>query len=132
MSRPVPIVTAPKPVRAIAALFLGLAVGIMGMPIGNGFKVIGLVLSVAIALLVTFNHPYRKDVRDAVESAGGQYKTSLSQVMPLFPLWLALMVIPMAPSSWPLAICAWLIAAAYAWAVHPQLDGTAHLPRKES
>lgn len=131
MSRPTPVVTAPTYVRAIAAVFLGLAVGIMGAPVANGFKVIILVVSVAIALLVTFNHPYRRDVRKAVEATGAKYSTSWSQILPLFPLWIALMSLPMFPNDWPLAAFAFVLATMYSWALHPQLDGTAHLPRKE-
>lgn len=131
MSRPTPVVTAPLSVRAITALFLGLAVGIMGAPVANGFKVIILIASVTIALLTTFNHPYRRDVRKAVEDTGAKYSTNWAQVLPLFPLWLALMSLPMFPSDWTLAAFAFVIATMYSWALHPQIDGTAHLPRKE-
>ncbi|WP_312097149.1 hypothetical protein [Corynebacterium dentalis] len=121
------IVAAPTPVRAATSILLGLAVAVMAMPIPNGFKVIGLVVCVAAGLMVTFSHPYRRRVRAAVEERNEKYTTTISQVLPLFPLWLALMVLPIITGSWVLAAIVWVIAAAYAWFVHPQLDGTAHI-----
>ena len=127
MSEATRTITAPTPVRATTSLLLGLAVAIMAMPIATGIKLIGLLLSVAIALLVTFNHPYRREVRKAVEVRNEKYTTSFTQVLPLFPLWLALMVLPIMASSWVLAGIVFVIAAGYTWLVHPQLDGTAHI-----
>lgn len=95
-------ITAPTPVRATTSLLLGLAVAIMAMPIATGIKLIGLLLSVAIALLVTFNHPYRREVRKAVEARNEKYTTSFTQILPSsrygWPSWCC--------RSWP-AVGSW-------------------------
>lgn len=122
-------ITAPLSARATTSVFLGIAVGIMGAPLANGVKMIVLILAVAIGLLATFSHPYRRLVRSAVESTGARYSTSAAQVMPLFPLWIALMSLPMVAGSWPLALGALIIAATYTWFIHPHIDGTAHLKK---
>src|SRR5699024_11926175 len=65
--------------------------------------------------LVTFSHPYRKKVRAAVESTGRKYKTSVAQIMPLFPLWLALMILPAFQiHSWVATLIVLALAGAYA------------------
>lgn len=127
MSKPTPPVAAPTYVRAITAALLGLGVAAMAAPLANGFKVVILIVAVAGALLMTFNHPYRRQVREAVEARGERYSTSWNQVLPLFPLWLALMSLPIIKGNWIFALVVWGIAAAYSWVVHPHLDGTRHI-----
>ena len=123
-----------QPPTTVGSLFFGLAVGIMIAPLAPGFQAIVLIASVGIALLMTFSHPYRKQVRAEVEKRGERYRTSAAQVMPLFPLWLALMVLPlMSTRSWVLMVIIWVVASAYAWFVYPQIDGTAHIkPQRTS
>ncbi|WP_293790710.1 hypothetical protein [uncultured Corynebacterium sp.] len=123
-----PVIAPPTVVRAIGAALFGLAVGIMAAPLAPGFQVIVLVATVGAALLLTFSHPYRRQVREEVEKRGERYRTSASQVAPLFPLWIALMAIPLLNTrSWALMAIAWVIAGAYTWFVYPQIDGTAHI-----
>ncbi|WP_462398361.1 hypothetical protein [Corynebacterium falsenii] len=134
MNASAPVTQPPTTVRAVGSLFFGLAVGIMIAPLAPGFQAIVLIASVGIALLMTFSHPYRKQVRAEVEKRGERYRTSAAQVMPLFPLWLALMVLPlMSTRSWVLMVIIWVVASAYAWFVYPQIDGTAHIkPQRTS
>lgn len=133
MSNNVP--TAPPAVRITCAILLGIAVAVAGAPLGPGIKVIVLVLAAGGGLLFTFNHPYRRDVRKEVESRGTRYRTSAVQVMPLFPLWIALMTLPIInvgsiPAQWGLAVVALVSAAGYSYYFFPHIDGTAHLKRK--
>ena len=130
MSNNVP--TAPTGVRVSCAVLLGIAVAAMAMPLGVGIKIIILIAAAGAGLLFTFNHPYRKEVRAAVEARGERYRTSVAQVMPLFPLWLALMVLPVihftsVAAQWGLCAAVLVVAASYAYIVFPQLDGTAHI-----
>ena len=123
-----PVIAPPGAVRAAASALFGLAVGIMAAPLTPGFQVIVLVVTVGAALLLTFSHPYRRQVRAEVEKRGERYRTSAAQVAPLFPLWIALMAIPLLNTrSWTLVIIAWIIAGAYTWFIYPHIDGTAHI-----
>lgn len=122
------LVRAPEGVRAAASLLLGLGVAAMVMPLATTWQVMVLVIAIGAGFLVTFSHPYRKKVRAAVESTGRKYKTSVAQIMPLFPLWLALMILPAFQiHSWIAALIVLALAGAYAWASFPSIDGTRHL-----
>lgn len=124
--------TAPLGVRISCAICLGIAVATMAAPLAVGIKIVVLIIAAAAGLLLTFNHPYRREVRKEVESRGTPYKTSVAQVMPLFPLWLALMILPAIRLSsigaqWGLFAVALLAASIYTYFVFPQIDGTAHI-----
>lgn len=114
----------PTVVRAGGTALFSFATAGMAMPLGYGIRAIILVLGVGGALLLTFSHPYRTQVRAAVESRGVAYKTQVAQLLPLFPLWLLLMVLPIFPASWLLAAGVAVVAGAYIWVVYPQIDGT--------
>lgn len=122
------LVRAPEGVRAAASLLLGLGVAAMVMPLATTWQVMVLVIAIGAGFLVTFSHPYRKKVRAAVESTGRKYKTSVAQIMPLFPLWLALMILPAFQiHSWIAALIVLALAGAYAWVSFPSIDGTRYL-----
>ncbi|MDK6301620.1 hypothetical protein QP140_03295 [Corynebacterium sp. UMB9976] len=122
------LVRAPEGVRAAASLLLGLGVAAMVMPLATTWQVLVLVIAIGAGFLVTFSHPYRKKVRAAVESTGRKYKTSVAQIMPLFPLWLALMILPAFQiHSWIAALIVLALAGAYAWISFPSIDGTRYL-----
>lgn len=122
------LVRAPEGVRAAASLLLGLGVAAMVMPLATTWQVMVLVIAIGAGFLVTFSHPYRKKVRAAVESTGRKYKTSVAQIMPLFPLWLALMILPAFQiHSWIAALIVLALAGAYAWISFPSIDGTRYL-----
>ncbi|HJD90360.1 MAG TPA: hypothetical protein K8V33_05650 [Corynebacterium urealyticum] len=122
------LVRAPEGVRAVASLLLGLGVAAMVMPLATTWQVMVLVIAIGAGFLVTFSHPYRKKVRAAVESTGRKYKTSVAQIMPLFPLWLALMILPAFQiHSWVATLIVLALAGAYAWVSFPSIDGTRYL-----
>lgn len=122
------LVRAPEGVRAAASLLLGLGVAAMVMPLATTWQVMVLIIAIGAGFLVTFSHPYRKKVRTAVESTGRKYKTSVAQIMPLFPLWLALMILPAFQiHSWIAALIVLALAGAYAWVSFPSIDGTRYL-----
>lgn len=122
------LVRAPEGVRAAASLLLGLGVAAMVMPLATTWQVMVLIIAIGAGFLVTFSHPYRKKVRAAVESTGRKYKTSVAQIMPLFPLWLALMILPAFQiHSWIAALIVLALAGAYAWVSFPSIDGTRYL-----
>ncbi|WP_300610440.1 hypothetical protein [Corynebacterium sp.] len=122
------LVRAPEGVRAAASLLLGLGVAAMVMPLATTWQVMVLIIAIGVGFLVTFSHPYRKKVRAAVESTGRKYKTSVAQIMPLFPLWLALMILPAFQiHSWIAALIVLALAGAYAWISFPSIDGTRYL-----
>lgn len=122
------LVRAPEGVRAAASLLLGLGVAAMVMPLATTWQVMVLIIAIGAGFLVTFSHPYRKKVRAAVESTGRKYKTSVAQIMPLFPLWLALMILPAFQiHSWIAALIVLALAGAYAWISFPSIDGTRYL-----
>ncbi|WP_262369289.1 hypothetical protein [Corynebacterium urealyticum] len=122
------LVRAPEGVRAAASLLLGLGVAAMVMPLATTWQVMVLAIAIGAGFLVTFSHPYRKKVRAAVESTGRKYKTSVAQIMPLFPLWLALMILPAFQiHSWIAALIVLALAGAYAWISFPSIDGTRYL-----
>ena len=122
------LVRAPEGVRAAASLLLGLGVAAMVMPLATTWQVMVLIIAIGAGFLVTFSHPYRKKVRAAVESTGRKYKTSVAQIMPLFPLWLALMILPAFQiRSWIAALIVLALAGAYAWISFPSIDGTRYL-----
>ena len=128
MSSSPAVIQPPLTVRLVGSILLGLAVATMAMPLANGVKVILLILAVGGAMMFTFSHPYRRDVRAEVEKRGERYRTSVNQIMPLFPLWLALLILPaFALNSWLIALLVAIIAGGYAWMVYSQIDGTRHI-----
>lgn len=122
---PTPVPITPAPLRAGAALLFGCGVGILAAPLDRTVHAIALVICLGAGLLWIFSHPYRRDIRAAVESRGGKYTTRVSQLFPLLPLWLALMVVPgIALNNWFASLGVAAIAATYSWLVIPFIDGT--------
>lgn len=118
----------PRPVRIGAAMLMGVGVGALATPISTTMRVILLVVFIGAGLLYIFGHPYRRDVRAAVEARGDRYTTRVKQIIPLFPIWLALMLLPPFQfDNWAVAILVWIVAGAYTWQVIPRIDGTREL-----
>jgi hypothetical protein len=118
----------PRQVRHTAAVTIGAAVGVTAAPLPPLVQVIALVVLLGAGTLVIFSHPYRRKVAAAVEARGDVYSTRVKQIVPLFPLWLALMVlIGVRPANWVIAVIVWGVAAAFTWQMVPRIDGTKEL-----
>lgn len=118
----------PAAVRAGVAVLIGAGVGGLAAPLSTGMRIVLMMGFLAVGLLWLFSHPYRRDVRAAVEARGDRYTTRIKQVVPLFPVWLALMLVPAFEfNNWAIALVVWILAGAYVWAITPRLDGTREL-----
>ena len=120
-------VSTPNLVRTIASLLLGGAVGVMGFAIAPLLKVILLIVLAGAGLLFITIHPYRRDVSAAYMNRYGEYRTTVRRLIPLFPDWLALMILPVIPMQGTfLGIIAFVVASVYNYLVFPWIDGTAY------
>ena len=107
-------VSTPNLVRTIASLLLGGAVGVMGFAIAPLLKVILLIVFAGAGLLFITIHPYRRDVSAAYMNRYGEYRTTVRRLIPLFPDWLALMILPVIPMQGTfLGIIAFTVARVY-------------------
>ncbi|HJC85421.1 MAG TPA: hypothetical protein H9751_07745 [Candidatus Corynebacterium faecigallinarum] len=107
---------------------MGVGVGALATPLPTGIRVALMVVFLGAGLAWLFSHPYRRDVRAAVEANGQRYTTRVKQIVPLFPVWLALMLLPpFQIDNWAIAVLVWIVAGAYIWQVTPRLDGTREL-----
>ncbi|WP_420099741.1 hypothetical protein [Corynebacterium sp.] len=123
-----PTPVTPRPLRAGVAALIGAGVGALATPTSTGVRVVLMLVLLAAGLLWLFSHPYRRDVRAAVEARGDRYTTRIKQVVPLFPVWLALMLIPAFQfDNWAIAVIVWAVAGVYTWQIVPRLDGTREL-----
>ncbi|MDN6386094.1 MAG: hypothetical protein L0J86_00180, partial [Corynebacterium sp.] len=114
--------------RAGVAALIGAGVGALATPLPTGVRVVLMLVFLAAGLLCLFSHPYSHHVRAAVEARGDRYTTRIKQVVPLFPIWLALMLVPgFQFNNWAIAVIAWAIAGVYTWQVVPRIDGTREL-----
>lgn len=118
----------PSTLRIGVAILIGAGVGALAAPLSTEMRVVLMLGFLAAGLLWLFSHPYRRDVRATVEARGDRYTTRIKQVVPLFPVWLALMLVPAFEfNNWAISVVAWVLAGAYAWLVVPRLDGTREL-----
>lgn len=122
---PAPVPDTPTGPRLGAAILFGLGVGALATPLDRTVQAGLLVVCLGAGLLWVFSHPYRADLRTAVESRGHRYATKFSQFIPLLPLWLALMLVPgLELDNWFAALGVALVAAVYSWLTVPFIDGT--------
>lgn len=118
----------PRTVRNAAAVLIGAAVGVTATPMSPILQILGLVVFLGAGTMLIFSHPYRRSVAAAVEARGDAYGTRVKQIIPLFPLWLALMLlIGIHPGNWIIAVIVWAVAAAFTWQMVPRIDGTKEL-----
>ncbi|MFC5939647.1 hypothetical protein ACFPVT_09665 [Corynebacterium choanae] len=80
---------------------------------------------VAAGTLMVYGHPYRKAIRAYIEQHNNSYKPNPATLLPLFPLWLALMVAPaITPLAWGWMLVGWILIFWWLWTVFPHIDGT--------
>ncbi|MBN9644067.1 hypothetical protein ACFSSC_02060 [Corynebacterium mendelii] len=118
-------VPTPLVVRATSSVLVAAGVAVMGADLANSWKAATMMLCIGTAMLVIFSHPYRRRMREYTETHNRDYKFRLAALLPLFPVWLALMTMP---AFAPLAI-GWLIIAGavtfgWMWLIFPHIDGS--------
>lgn len=115
----------PQVVRFGASALLGVGVAVLSVDLSRGIQVAVMVLAIGAAFLLTFSHPYRREIRAYLEKRNVEYKPRLSQVIPLFLVWLALMLVPaLGPlPMWGTAVV-WLVIFAWMYWVFPHVDGS--------
>lgn len=123
-SRQTPIPTPPV-VRVGTSLLIGLGVAVLSTGLARGVQVGIMAVSIAVGLLLMFGHPYRREIKAFLERKNAVIRPSLGQVLPLFFVWLALMIVPVfAPLPfWGTGLVGLLIFGWMFW-VFPHIDGT--------
>lgn len=123
-ARTTPIPTPPV-VRVGTSVLFGLGVAVLATPMSRSLQVICMAVCIGTGLILIFSHPYRRAIRSFLEERNIIYRPSFWQVVPLFFVWLALMLVPaFAPLPW------WGIAlvglAVFGWMywTFPHIDGT--------
>lgn len=119
-----PIPTPPL-VRFGASALLGIGVAVLSMDLDRMVQIAVMVAAIGAAFLLTFSHPYRREIRDYLEKKNVTYKPRLSQVLPLFLVWLALMIVPAfgVLPLWGTALV-WLVIFGWMYWVFPHVDGS--------
>ena len=113
----------PPVVHIGTAILLGGAVAITATPLIPAIQAGGMIILAAAAFLLLFSHPYRRNIRAAYEQRGLEYKISVQRVLPLFPDWLALMILPVTGGRFLIVVAAFIIATVYNYLVIPHIAG---------
>lgn len=122
LSTPIPT---PPTVRFISSALIAAAVAVLTTSLAREIQVIALLISTGAAFLVLFSHPYRKEIRTFLEKRNMHYTPKFAQVVPLFFVWLALMLAPLlAPALFWITAITFLITFGWMWLIFPHVDGT--------
>lgn len=127
-----PIPTPPT-VRLGASFLLGTGAAVLTTALPRGVQVVLMVLFVGAGITLIFSHPYRAKIRSFLEERNLHYTPKFAQIVPMFIIWLALMIAPtFAPA--PIWITLLFGAGVCAWTywVFPHIDGTRALAFLES
>lgn len=115
----------PGLVRVGTSLLLGAGVAVLSTDLSRGIQVAVMVLSIAAGLLLMFGHPYRREMKEYTEKHNVEYRPRLGQVIPLFVVWLALMLVPiLAPLPGWGTLLTWLAVFGWMFWVFPHVDGS--------
>lgn len=121
---PTPIPTPPT-VRFISSALIAVAVAVLTTSLAREIQVIMLLISAGAAFLILFSHPYRKEIRTFLEKRNLHYTPKFSQVVPLFFVWLALMLATLlAPAPFWVTAIAFFITFGWMWLIFLHVDGT--------
>ncbi|AGF71619.1 hypothetical protein [Corynebacterium halotolerans] len=119
-----PIPTPPV-VRLGTSLLLGAGVAVLSTDLSRGIQVGVMVAAIAAGLLLMFGHPYRREMKEYLDKRNLTQKPRLAQVIPLFLVWLALMIVPVfAPMPLWGTFLVWLAVFAWMYWVFPHVDGS--------
>ncbi|AKK07962.1 hypothetical protein CTEST_02535 [Corynebacterium testudinoris] len=115
----------PAIVRLGTSFLIGLGVAVLSTQLPRGIQVAVMIVAIAAGLLLMFGHPYRREMKEFLEQHNAVVKPRLTQVMPLFFVWLALMIVPVfAPVPvWGTALI-WLAIFGWMYWVFPHVDGS--------
>lgn len=115
----------PPAVRVTASLLFGIAVAVLSLDVGRYTQLVVLVGGIAAALLYTFSHPYRRDVRAYLEARGLEYKPRFRNFAPLMVVWIGIMItIGLPPMPWWGTAIVFVINTAWIYIMYPFIDGT--------
>lgn len=119
-----PIPTPPA-VRFGASALIGIGVAVLSTDLSRGIQITVMIAAIGAAFLLTFSHPYRREIRAFLERRNIDYKPRLTQVLPLFLVWLALMIVPAlgVMPIWGTALV-WLLIFGWMYWVFPHVDGS--------
>ncbi|MCF4005975.1 hypothetical protein L1O03_02130 [Corynebacterium uropygiale] len=130
MLPPSPVPT-PQSVRVLSSLLIGVGVAVLSTSLARGVQVTVLVVCIGVACLLIFSHPYRREIRSIMESHHVAYRPTISSMLPLFLVWLALMITPIfAPLPLLGTALIWAAISVWMYLVLPHVDGSralAHL-----
>lgn len=123
-SRKTPIPT-PEIVRFGSSFLIACGVAILTTGLPRGIQVIAMVACVGAGIMLIFSHPYRRDIKDFLEKRNLYYKPKFGQLVPMFLVWLALMLAPiLAPAAIWVTVLVFLAIFAWMLLVFPHIDGT--------
>lgn len=126
LHRPTPIPT-PGWVRLLGSALFATAVAILASQVEIPIAAITALLAVVAALAVTLCHPYRRELRDFAERHNVTMLPSVGQILPLFLLWLGVMLAPLfALPQWGTALV-WLGVFIACFLLYPHVDGSRKL-----
>lgn len=109
-------------------MLFGVAVAVLTTDLTRGMQVTVMVLSLAVGVMLIFSHPYRKQIKQFLEDRNLYYKPKFGQIVPVFLVWLALMIAPaFAPAPAWFTLLAFLLVTGWMWLVFPHVDGTRSL-----
>lgn len=119
-----PIPTPPA-VRFGASALIGIGVAVLSTDLNRGSQIATMVIAIGAACLLTFSHPYRRKLRAYLEKRNADYRPKFGQILPLFLVWLALMLVPaFAPLPIWGTLLIWLGTFAWMLWVFPHVDGS--------
>ncbi|QDZ42078.1 hypothetical protein [Corynebacterium sp. sy039] len=117
--------TTPPSVRLSTSVLFGLGVASLTTALPRGIQVAIMLASIGIGILLIFSHPYRAHIRAFLEQRNLYYRPKFSQIVPLFLVWLMLMLAPLlAPAPWWATLGSGLIVFGWMWLIFPHVDGT--------
>lgn len=118
----------PAIVRIGASALAGIATAVMTTRLPFAISAPVALLAIIAAVVLTFTHPYRRELRAYYEAHGGFAATGRSKIqflLPLFPLWFLIMLSPlMAPAHPVLTGLMFVAGMAGVWITFPHIDGT--------
>ncbi|MFC6318486.1 hypothetical protein [Corynebacterium gerontici] len=123
-SHTTPIPTPPV-VRFGSSALIGTGVAMLTTGLPRGVQVIAMVIFVGVGIMLIFSHPYRREIRAFLEARNLHYTPKFTQILPLFMVWLALMLAPiLAPLPIIGSIGCGLVIFGWMYLVFPHVDGT--------